>query len=308
MCTPAPRFLLATLVLFCAGMARAQPADTTLTGLSPRASFVDARSLALDTSGLLYVVDAGRDVIDVFDADGTLQAEAGGSGTREGDFDDPSDIDPTNGLLLVVADAGNGRIQRFARGFHFLESLPVGRGDDRGGENRGPTYLAREGEVVGTSEGRPVAVVTLPTDEMFAIDANRNVIVRWGRDRRERTVFGGPDDGEDALVRPVSLASDGRVLYVADAGRAAVVVYDLFGGVIRTLAEGRATGVRAVSVHHGRLWVTLPSRVLVYDTSGRLDYVFDVDLGEELVEVAFSGRMLYLLTPSSLYVTPWRRP
>lgn len=279
----------------------AQPADTVLTALEEVARFEDARAIAADPAGHLFVADAGRDVLVKLDAGGRIVATFGGSGTAEGLFDDPSDVDATNGLAILVADAGNGRIQRFSRQFHFIEALPVGDEYEPGGGQ--PSYLSRESDVRSPTGGRPIAVVSSNTDETFVVDEARNVVLKWDRTRRFDRIIGGPDDGPETLVTPVSLAVDERRLFVADQGRAGVAVYDLFGGGIRMVAEGRARDVSAVAFERDRLWIVLPGRVLVYDAALRLERVIEVRLDAPLVDVVPVGESLYLLTPTRLFRT-----
>jgi len=279
----------------------AQPADTIITAAVSLARFEDARDLAMDPGGNLYVADAGADVVQKFGFDGTLLFTLGGPGSEEGQFDEPSGIDPTNGLILVVADAGNGRLKRFSREFHFLESVPLGS-YEMGGTGEQATYLARQGEVLAHGDGRPIAVVTSEGDETFAVDEDRRMVVKWDRTRRfERTIG---EEGE--LIRPVSLALADRLLFVADAGANAVVVFDEFGGYLRTLADGRAVEVQSVSAGNHVLWVVLPHRILVYQTAGRLERVLDVQLDELLVDSVFRGSVLYFLTATHLWSTEIR--
>ncbi len=280
--------------------ARAQPADTTVSTVEEVARFVEARAVAADPSGRLYVADAGRDVVVVLDGHGRRAAMLGGPGTGEGSFDEPSDVDPTNGLILLVADAGNGRIQRFSRDFLFLEALPVG-GTSEGEGSVVSSFLPRTNDVVGGGDGFPIAVVSSETQEIYAIDARRHHVLHWDRNRRRVGSIGL--DGPGRLVEPIALALDERSLYVADRGRGGVVVFDHFGGFVRVLAEGRLPEVQAVSWLGDRLAVVLPERILWYDGSGRLDRTVAVQLGEPLIDVARSGDILYLLTPTRLVRT-----
>ncbi len=283
-----------------AHLATAQPADTLVTQAEVLAQFDEARALGVDPSGKLYVVDAGKDVMVQLDAGGDLLASLGGPGAHEGQFDQPADIDPTNGLLWIVADAGNSRLQRFSRSFLHLESLPVARitrftpgvsgrtvpiGDESGGED---------------ADGRPIAVAISNANETFAVDEAQGVVLKWDASRRLERAVGGFEAGEGTLVEPVALAVDAASLYVADRGLAAVLVYDLFGGYIRTLAPGRAGDVRALTIAGDELWIVLPERLLVYHTRGRLLRVLDVQLGESLVDVAHHNGLTYLLTPTRL--------
>ena len=281
--------------------ATAQPVDTTLTAFEAIASFDEAAALAIDPAGMIYVVDRGRHHIRVLSPDGRPRHTFGGPGRTEGQFDEPADIDPTNGLVLVVADAGNGRIQRFSREFLFLEALPVRAGPDR--LTSGPHYRQREQDVVGAAPGRPIAVRTSPDNATYAIDASENVVLKWDVDRNLEFVIGAYDQGEGALVEPVDLAVEAGALYVADRGRAAVLVYDAFGGYDRSMADGLCRDARALALAGEGLVVALGDRLLWFHKRGRLERVVALELPEEVVDVAYGGPVLYVLGPKTLYRT-----
>jgi len=292
--------LVVMLLVGAVHLAGAQPADTVITGATVLVRFDAARALSVDPAGRLYVVDVGRDAVLQLGPDGTRLAILGGPGTEDGQFDEPADVDPTNGLLWVVADAGNSRLQRFSHTFLHLETLPVSRivRFTPGAQGRTVPVGAERGD--GAADGRPIAVVVSSTSEIFAIDETQGLVLKWDASRRLERPIGGYNAGEGALVDPVALAADATSLYVADRGRDAVLVYDLFGGYIRTLAAGRAADVRALAVVRDQLWIVLPERLLVYQTRGRLLRVLDVRLGEPLVDVAHHKDLTYLLTPTRL--------
>lgn len=293
--------LLIVLFLGAAQLAVAQPADTVVTQAEVLARFSEARALAVDPSGKLYVVDAGKEAVLQFGPGGVLLASLGGPGAEAGQFDEPADIDPTNGLLWVVADAGNSRLQRFSNTFLHLDTLPVARiARFTPGATGRTVPLGAEGGVE-EADGRPIAVTTSNANEIFAIDEAQGLVLKWDASRRLERAIGGYDAGEGALVEPVALATDAASLYVADRGRAAVLVYDLFGGYVRTLAPGRLADVRALDVARDELWIVLPERLLVYETRGRLLRALDVHLGEPLVGVAHHKGATYLLTPTRLW-------
>ena len=276
-------------------------ADTTITEAVELATFVEARALAADPSGVLYVVDGGRDVVQKLASTGAVLATLGGPGAGEGEFDGPTDIDPTNGLVLVVADAGNGRLQRFSRAFLFLEAVPVG--SVTGSEARLGTasrYGSARDRLGGPGTGRPTAIAVSPSGETYAIDETEGYVIRWDEDRRTLRTLGGYDAGEGALDDPVALAADEASLYVADRGQAAVKVYDAFGGYVRALAHGLATDVQALTLTGDALWIVLPRRVLLYTTDGRLHRAIDVEVGEDLVDAVRVGRLTYALTRTRL--------
>ena len=290
------------LLLLSPSDAATQPVDSLLTDFTVLAAFQDARALAVDPSGKLYVADAGPDAVLQLSPGGLLLETVGGSGTDEGQFDQPMDVDPTNGLVLVVADAGNSRLQRFSRTFLPIASLPVGRIKRFTPGSQATTLnIGSEGGVQ-EADGRPIAVITNNANETFAIDAIQKVVLKWDVSRRFERIIGGFDAGDGALDDPVALAADGQSLFVADRGQAAVIIYDPFGSYVRTLALGLAEEVRALSVAGDELWIVLPHRILVYATRGQLLRTFAVTLEEPLADVQRVGERLYLLTASRLYL------
>lgn len=283
--------------------ARAQPehpADSVITPdhVEPLASFEEATALAVDPAGRLYVTDAGADVVVQLAADGRVMERAGRTGSRPGAFDEPADVDPTNGLSIFVADAGNARVQRFAQSFRFLESIPVG-GD---GDRQAFSSYDREDDAFTGGSGRPVAVASTDADEVYVIDAARGEVVEWGRGRRLERTIGAFDEGAGALDEPVALAlGRERRLYVADRGRNAVVVYDAFGSFITTVADGQAADAQHLLVVDGRLWLVRSDGVQVYDAHGRRERQWTVRLDAPLVDVARHRAATYLLTSDTLY-------
>jgi len=250
--------------------------------------FEDARALALDPTGALTVADAGAATVVVLEANGSLRSTFGGPGTGDYAFLDPSDVDPGNGLVLTVADAGNGRIQRFSRDGRLLDSTPV------------PTTRGRASSEQG--DGRPIAVAAAVTGELFAIEETEGVVLRWDARRRLDRVVGGMDAGEGALRSPVGLAlgPDGR-LFVADRGHAAVLVYDAFGEYLGRIGDGWAREAVSVAVVGERLAVVLPRAVRLYSLDGRLFEVLVPAAGAPLVDVAGADGVLFVLTRNRLF-------
>jgi hypothetical protein len=280
-----------------------QTPEAAVAAFRPVAAFEDAQAVAVDGRGFLYVVDAGPNVVVQLLPDGSVVRTLGGSGTAPGAFYDPRDVDPTNGLVLVVADAGNGRLQRFSRQFVPLEVLPVVRVDRYVPEQAGqPIYSLGERGEVGTPDGRPIAVITSAADETFAIDAAQGLVLKWDRQRRLERALGGYDAGNGALTDPVALAIDDQYLFVADRGEAGIAVFDHLGAFVRWIGRGQLPDVRGLTAAKGRLWAVLPDRLQVYDISGRLDRTLPVASGVPLVDVAIMQESIYVLTPHRLSV------
>lgn len=265
------------------------------------ATFDDARALAVDPRGRLYVADAGRDVVAILDTSGTVLQMLGGSGVRPGRFTEPTDIDPTNGLQLLVADAGNGRLQRFSSEGQFLESLPVRR-PTATGSPRSVVEQDRESFSANAS-GRPTAVVSTSDQDIFALDGRHRTLLRWDSARRVEVFASADAAGPVALRTPVALALDAtRRLYVADGGATAILVFDRFGTFVRRLDLPEvASSVRALTIHDGSLWIVRPQSLTARSpATGRVLQSQIVHLHAPLVDVAFDGARLYLLTATHL--------
>lgn len=269
------------------------------------ARFRDAQALAVDPMGRLYVADAGRDVVRVLDRKGTEQETLGGGGTRAGEFDQPADVDPTNGQTIWVADAENGRVQRFSEEGRYLEAFPVGRSFRDGREQR-VFDDGRDGATV-QGQGRPLAVASSSGDQTFVIDGRNSLVLKWDEQRRPERILGPTSQREGALRRPVALALDGtHRLYVADRAREAILVYDLFGSFVKRLSTPSLPEVQALSLHRDHLWIVCPGRVFEWTIeTGAIDEHV-VDLPAPLVDAAPRGKDLFLLTNQHLYRrSPW---
>ena len=267
------------------------------------ARFRDARALAADPLGRVYVADAGRDVVRVLDRDGDEQGSLGGAGTRAGEFDSPTDVDPTNGQTVWVADAGNGRVQHFSSEGLYLEAMPVGPSFLEGGDQR---FLddGRDGAAV-QGDGRPIAVASTSGDVVFAIDGRNDRLLKWDEQRRLGPLIGSVGRG-DAPQRPVALALDGtRRLYVADgAEEGRVLAYDLFGTFLERLDTPPLSALQALTMHRGRLWIVCDRRVFVWNPDTRTVTEHPVDLPVPLMDAARRGDDLFLLTSTRLYRRP----
>ena len=286
-------FSLAGCAVGEAGQAVAAFDGDSTTSVIEIAQFRDARALAADPAGRLYVVDAAASVVSVLTADGEVIDTYGGPGSGEYSLLDPSDVDPTNGLDLFVADMGNGRIQRFSHDGEFIESVAVPAGD--------PAVVL--GNAV--AEGRPLAVAVGPGGIFYAVEGERGVVIRWEGDRRLSRLLGLPEDGDGALIEPVGIAvSAAGIVFVADRRREAVLVYDRLGTFRRSISGRTSGGVRAVSLapfaEGERLLVVGGRTVAVHDATGGLVDVIRPSVSEDLVGAAVADGKLYVLTRTRL--------
>ena len=279
----------------------AQPADTLRATPLSGPDFVDARAIGMDPFGVIYVADAGRDVVYTMNEHGERLSVLGGPGSKEGAFDDPVGVDPTNGLVLYVADAGNRRIQIFSRSGAYLGAVPLMRtGEDVSAR---VTYRRRDEAVVDYSSGIPAAVATSSANEIFAVDMDRGVVRKWDQDRRPAGVIGDIGPGRGVLVEPVDIAiGANRLLYVADRGAKSLMVYDQYGTFVRTMGVGLSE-LCAVVATGERVYAVLAHSLVVYDEIGRFERRLEIDMDTHIVDVAAgTDGTLYVLGAQRVYL------
>lgn len=279
-----------------------QAADTVAVSLAVSTRFVDARSISVDPSGRFYVVDAARNTVTVFDKDLSEAGTFGGPGINVGQFDEPTDIDPTNGLVINIADAGNGRIQRYSKDFRFLESLPVPASIGLNA-TKSPSFRPGSERVQGLSDGRPTSVATSRQDDLFVIESGSNKVFRWDRDRRSTHVVGtGPNESE-ILRRPVDLVVSGDFLFVADSESNAVFIFDLFGIFQRRFMLEANEKIVGLTGTVDTVVAIFPSELRWYSLGGRhvRSVVPVIPDGEAIVDAAVTVDVTFILTRQNLF-------
>ncbi|MDE2833029.1 MAG: hypothetical protein OXM02_00730 [Bacteroidota bacterium] len=274
--------------------AAAQEANLPYAELEFVAHVPNARRLASDAQGALYVV-TGREVIKL-DTSGAVQNVLGGSDADLGAFDEVVDIDPGEGLIWVVADAGQGRLMRFSRTLMHLESLPVPRADEVGFGL--PSREEPRSEVAPVA-GRPVAVTVTPSGEVFAIEEDAQAVIKWDVSRRLERRIGHFGDAAGRLVEPVSLASDESYLYVADRGLERVQVYDLFGGFVRAYPADAALVCVLPDGHD--LVLVHADRIRVYSREGEFTHEIGLATALPVLSAAMSTGHIFLLSDDTIW-------
>ena len=181
--------------------------------------FVVASGMAVDDDGALYVIDAKRDHIRVFDADGNPIATWGVSGDAPGEFGFSFDfawgdlVIAPDGTLYVM-DASLARIQQFAPDGTFLH----GFGDRGSGDGQ---LLYPTGISVGPNGNLYVADYQNHRVQVF--DGDGAFLASWDGAEADGPPLAGPSDvavspdgtvwvTDDILQKIIGFAEDGSVV------------------------------------------------------------------------------------------------
>jgi DNA-binding beta-propeller fold protein YncE len=225
--------------------------------------------------------------------EGVTSRFEGGRGTGEGEFDSPTGIavDPNGNIL--VADTGNGRIEKLSPDGSFITSTkqfeaPSGIAIDRAGniyvaeigskhrvQKLGPdgTFIAHWAP--GLYGPRKIAIG--PDDSIYVVDSGRNRIVKFSPDGQVLASWGseGSGDGQFRGVSSVAVDPTTNKVYVADPINSRIQV---FGSDRKFLAKwsvpewGKVMGFEdlAIDSKTGRLYASSAhiNTVFVFDLNG----------------------------------------
>ena len=212
------------------------------------ATFDAPTMLRRDPRGRLYVLEPSRHQLHVLAPDRSTRRTIGGAGAGAGQLRRPAGFDPTNGQTLLIADTGNGRVQRLDAKGRPLEVVPVPYREGA----LAPVYRPSQGEFTSTGSGRPRVVQSTTGGGLVVLESDSPAA--WYLDR-ERTVLQRiiPPDVPHASWRPYAiLRSPTGAIWTLDADRPQVLITDALGSIIAapTLApdstaafvDGFATG------------------------------------------------------------------
>ena len=294
--------LAAAMAALLASYARGQ--DSLLTDGLVLATFRDARSLGVDPAGRIYVADAGRHAVRIMDRQGRTVFELGGAGTEEAEFDEPRGVDPTNGLAIVVADAGNSRLKRFTRSYQLIESIRLyGDGPDPVGAGSPSESLVARGAGRALPVGRPIAVAVSRSNEIFAVDELQSAVGKWNASRQFVGFIGAENDFV-RLKEPVDIEVLGDLVMVADRRLQSIAVYDQFGGYVTEFGGGRLVGLSGLYATEELVAAAFGSRVAFFDRTGMLLGDFPLPVRRPVRDVALLGDRLLVLTERELIAFP----
>jgi DNA-binding beta-propeller fold protein YncE len=167
--------------------------------VSAGGQFQMAAGIAVDSSGNIYVADAGAGVVRKFSSTGTSIGTIGSSGSGDGQFNVPVGLAIDSGNNLYVADSGNNRIQKF---------------------NSAGTFVTKWG-TVGTGNGEfnsPQGVSVDTAGTVYVADTSNNRVQLFSNTGTFIEACGSAGSGDGQFAGAVDVASNtaGTFFYVVD--------------------------------------------------------------------------------------------
>jgi DNA-binding beta-propeller fold protein YncE len=162
-------------------------------------------------SNRLYVADAQRHQVSVWDLHGGYLSSFGQRGGGPGEFNYPTHLAAGPGGRLLVTDSLNGRIQVFDASGRFERS--IGSPGDK------PGFLGRP-KGVGADRFGHIYVVDALFDNVQVYDDQSRLLLNWGET--------GSDPGEFWLPNGIAVGPD-DLIYVADSYNHRIQVFKYNG-------------------------------------------------------------------------------
>jgi len=226
----------------------------------------------------------------------------GGKGTGKGQFDSPTGIAVDESGNILVADANNGRIEKFSATGTFLGILgtkgtgpgqlrsPNGIAVDRTGNiyvadasNHRVQKIAPDGRFIAEWKGPdngfygPRRIAIGPDDSIYVVDQGHNRIAKFSPDGRVMATWGRQGNGDGEFNDPTAVAVDPATnkVYVADPINKRIQAFDENGKFLSkwSMPEwGRPAGFEdlAIDSEGTRLYASSAhlAAVLVFDLDG----------------------------------------
>lgn len=249
-------------------------------------NFENASSFHINSMGLIYVTDSGKDNAAKFDTLGAKLKDIGGYGWDEGAFYEPVDVFATP-LNIYISDKNNHRIQRFDKDLNFISQLST-----------------RESEDEAAQFGYPVSSVTSNLGDLFVLDSENKRIIKFDLFGNFIMNFGGFDWGDYALSDPKKMAvSPSNNIYVIDGND--IVVFDQYGNGISRLNP--AKDFKDIKIVYSNLVLNTDSEIFYSDLKSEIKeleelYLMGMEKFPKIISCFIFNKKVYLLSPFEILV------
>ena len=228
-----------------------------------RGQFDSPRGIATDSAGNIFVADTGNGRIEKFSPSGTFLSTIGTKGTGRGQLAEPNGISIDRAGNIYVAEvASNHRVQKVAPdgtfiaewkgpapGFYGPRRIAVGPDDSVYVVDQGRTRIVKfspGGQVLatwgsgGSGDGQfddPTSVAVDPrTNKVYVADPRNKRIQVFDSAGRFLTKWPVPEWGQPVGFEDLAVDADRDRLYASSAHMNTILIFDLQGNRIGTLA------------------------------------------------------------------------
>jgi DNA-binding beta-propeller fold protein YncE len=181
--------------------------------------------------------------------EGVANMFEGGPGAGKGEFDSPTGIFVEGNGNVLVADTGNGRIEKFSPNGTFVTSIgqfeaPNGIALDRAANiyvadasNHRVQKLAADGTFIAEWKGPqpgfygPRRIAIGPDGSVYVVDQGQSRIAKLSPEGQPLSVWGSKGNGDGKFDDPTSVAVDPTTnkVYVADPRNKRIQIFDQTG-------------------------------------------------------------------------------
>jgi hypothetical protein len=243
--------------------------------------FKGIRQVRAHPEGGFWVLEGGKNRLVKVMPDGRRTDSLGKAGLGSYAFNDPRQIDPTNGMKLYVLDAGNERVQIFDRRNQFLTTV------DR----------FQQGTRIDGLSPRAIAVDIL--GRLFLLDGRANTLYRFK-----------PNGQPDVVLHISEPAASASEPVLAMAGDAVFLISKQSAFLYLLNSDGLSTGFRQLSAPAvdvfstaEKVFVLTPKEISVWN--GKATALFKVLLSGDIqpVSACVAGQTLIIADAGNLYIS-----